>query len=83
MGQAMKEVSVTELRQNLQAFLARVERGHRLRVTSRGKVIAEITPPAADPERAAASRRRLLGSIVRYEKPTAPTFDPGEWDMNR
>lgn len=80
---AMKEVSVTELRQNLQAFLTSVSRGHRFRVTSRGKVIAEITPPQPDPDKSAAARQRLRASVVRYDDPTAPTFESGEWEMNR
>jgi antitoxin (DNA-binding transcriptional repressor) of toxin-antitoxin stability system len=79
----MKEVSVTELRRNLQAFLAKVSRGDRLRVTSRGRAVAEIGPPVAAPDNAAAARARLRGSIVRYDRPTAPTFAPEEWEMNR
>ena len=79
----MKEVSVTELRRNLQAFLAKVSRGDRFRVTSRGKTIAEIGPPVAEPDRVAAARARLRGSIVRYVDPTAPAFAPSDWEMNR
>lgn len=41
-GLAVKEVNVTALRQNLPNYLALVERGE----TVRGRVIAEITPPA-------------------------------------
>ena len=79
----MKEVSVTELRRNLQAFLAKVSRGGRLRVTSRGRAIAEIGPPMAEPDRVAEARARLRGSVVRYVDPTAPALAPGEWEMNR
>ena len=79
----MKEVSVTELRQNLQSFLAKVRRGHRLRVTSRGKAIAEIGPPGPDADRAADARNRLRGSVVRYDDPAAPAYAPEEWEMNR
>jgi prevent-host-death family protein len=79
----MREVSVTELRQNLQAFLAKVRRGHRLRVTSRGEAIAEIGPPAPDADRAANARSRLRGSVLRYDDPTAPAYAPEEWEMNR
>jgi antitoxin (DNA-binding transcriptional repressor) of toxin-antitoxin stability system len=79
----MKEVSVTELRRHLQAFLAKVSRGDRLRVTSRGRAIAEIGPPVAEPDRVAAARVRLRGSVIKYIDPTAPTFAPGEWEMNR
>jgi prevent-host-death family protein len=80
---AMEEVTVTELRQNLQAFLTKVSRGTRLRVTSRGRVIAEITPPSSAPEEAEAARARLRGSVLQYADPTAPAMEPGEWEMNR
>jgi antitoxin (DNA-binding transcriptional repressor) of toxin-antitoxin stability system len=79
----MKEVNVTELRQNLPAYLARVRRGERLKVTSRGKVIAELAPPPPSPDEVAAARARLRGSVRRYERPLEPVIEPGEWDMNR
>jgi prevent-host-death family protein len=40
----MKDVKVTVLRQKLPQYLARVRRGERLRVTSRGRPIAELAP---------------------------------------
>jgi prevent-host-death family protein len=79
----MKDVNVTELRQNLAGYLARVRRGERIRVTSRGKVIAELSPPAASPDRISAARARLRGSVRRYDRPLEPVFDPGEWEVNR
>jgi prevent-host-death family protein len=79
----MSDVKVTELRQNLPAYLARVRKGERLRVTSRGKVIAEIAPPKATDDEVKAARKRLRGSLVRYDRPTEPVFDPSEWDINR
>jgi len=79
----MKKVNVTELRQNLPAYLARVRRGERIKVTSRGTVIAEIAPPAPSPDKVAAARARLRGSVRRYERPLEPVIDPAEWDMNR
>jgi len=79
----MKDVKVTELRQNLPAYLARVRKGERLRVTSRGKVIAEIAPPAAADSDVQAARARLRGSVLRFDRPTEPVFDPDEWDVNR
>jgi prevent-host-death family protein len=78
-----KEVNVTELRQKLPEYLARVRGGERLRVTSRGRVIAEITPPAAPQDEAAAARARLKGSVLRYDHPLEPVLAPEEWDMNR
>jgi prevent-host-death family protein len=79
----MKEVNVTKLRQNLPAYLARVRRGERIKVTSRGAVIAELAPAAPSPDEAAAARARLRGSVRRYDRPLEPVIDPGEWDMNR
>lgn len=79
----MADVKVTELRQNLPAYLARVQRGERLRVTSRGRAIAEINPPTAAADKAQAARERLRGSVLHFERPTDPVFEPGEWEVNR
>jgi prevent-host-death family protein len=77
------EVKVTDLRQNLPAYLARVKRGERLLVTARGKVIAEIVAPASSVSEAQVARARLRGSVVRFDRPLDPVFDAEEWDMNR
>lgn len=79
----MKEVNVTELRQNLPEYLAQVRRGARIRVTSRGNVIAELAPPVPSPDSVAAARKRLRGSVLRYDLPLEPVLAAGEWDMNR
>jgi prevent-host-death family protein len=79
----MKEVNVTELRQGLPGYLARVRRGERIRVTSRGKVVAELTPPAPSPDQVAAARARLRGSVRRYTRPLEPVIESNEWEMNR
>lgn len=79
----MAEVKVTELRQNLPAYLARVRRGERLQITWRGKVIAEIVAPQASASESQAAWQRLRGSVARYDKPLEPVFDPAEWEMNR
>lgn len=79
----MKEVKVTELRQNLPAYLARVKKGERVRVTSRGKAIAEIVPPGPTKSESDAARARLRGSVLRFDRPTDPIIDPSEWEVNR
>jgi prevent-host-death family protein len=79
----MKEVKVTELRQNLPEYLAKVRRGERVRVTSRGKAIAEIAPPSTSKKDIDAARSRLRGSVVKYERPLEPVIEPGEWEINR
>lgn len=79
----MEEVKVTELRQNLPEYLAKVARGQRVRVTSRGRVIAELTPPSASRRDVEAARARLRGTVLKYDKPTEPVIEPGDWDANR
>lgn len=79
----MSDVKVTELRQNLPAYLARVQKGERLRVTSRGKVIAELSPPAPSKAESEKAWKRLRGTVLRFDRPTDPIFDPEEWDVNR
>ena len=79
----MDDVNVTELRRNLPAYLDKLRRGQRLKVTSRGCVIAEIVPPAADKGEADAARARLRGAVLRYDRPLEPVFDSAEREMNR
>jgi prevent-host-death family protein len=79
----MKPVKVTELRQNLPQYLARVRRGERIRVTSRGKTIAELAPPSATQAEIEAARKRLKGSLVKYERPFDPAADPADWEANK
>jgi prevent-host-death family protein len=79
----MDDINVTELRQNLPAYLDKVRRGQRIKVTSRGRVIAEIVPPTADKGETDAARARLRGSVLKYDRPLEPVFDSAEWEMNR
>ena len=78
----MPRVKVTELRQNLPAYLARVKRGEEIEVMVHGKVVARIVPQE---DRAEAARKRLaemrrngariVGDIMRLPKET--------WDAER
>lgn len=52
----MAKVNITELRQNLPAYLARVREGESVEVMVRGRVIARIVP---EEDRQAAARKRL------------------------
>ncbi len=79
----MADVNITELRQNLPTWLERARRGQRIRVTSRGKVIAEILPPAATGDESRTARALLKGSVRRYDRPLVPANDPAEWDVSR
>ena len=73
----MPKVNVTELRQNLPAYLAEVRKGGEIEVTVHGKVIARIVP---EQDRQAAARKRLkelrktavIGDII---SPSGETWD--------
>ena len=81
MGKATKtEVNVTELRQNLPAYLAEVGKGREIEVTSRGRVIARIVaggnPGQEARERLLAARKDgKVGDVV------SPTGE--KWDAER
>jgi prevent-host-death family protein len=65
----MIRVSVSDLRQNLPAYLKRVQAGEQLQITSRGRVIARIEPerdPAEDARQwlHAVRDRVSLGDVV-------------------
>ena len=76
----MSRVNVTELRQNLPAYLAEVRKGGEIEVTVHGKVIARIVP---EDDRQAAAQKFLkslrksavIGDIV------GPSGDA--WDAER
>lgn len=79
----MTDVNVTELRQNLPAWLEKAHKGQRIRVTSRGKVIAEILPPSATEDESLAARALLKGSVRRFDRPLAPANDAADWEASR
>jgi len=79
---AVPKVNVTELRQNLPSYLARVKRGEELEVMIHGKVVALIVP---EQDRREAARKwlaelrksgaRIIGDVM------APSGDT--WDAER
>ena len=78
MAKSLKSaVNVTELRQNLPAYLGEVRKGREIEVTSRGKIIARIVA-GGDPheearERLMAIRKRCtVGDVV---SPTGAKWD--------
>ncbi len=74
------EVNVTELRQNLPAYLAEVKKGREIEVTSRGRVIARIVA-GGDPQQEA--RERLLA--VRKHCTVGDVVSPtgAKWEAER
>ena len=76
----MSEVNITELRQNLPEYLAKVGKGKELKVTVHGKVIARIVP---EPDAKDSARRRL--AALRAKCKVGDVVNPaGErWDAER
>ena len=72
-----------ELGRNLPVYLGRAQRGEHFRVPSRGKVVAELPPPATPKATVAEARAQLRGSVRRYDRPLEPAIDPGEWEVTR
>jgi len=79
----MADVNVTDLRQSLPSYLERARRGERIRVTSRGEVIAEISAPKAAANEAVRLRKQLRGSVVHYELPTEPAHPQEDWSVSQ
>ena len=65
----MNEIGVRELKANLSAVLDRIDDGETIRVTRRGRPIAEIVPAGA---RRSDDRLRVLLADGRIAMPTRP-----------
>lgn len=76
----MAKVKVTELRQNLPAYLARVRAGEAVEVTVRGRVIARIVPEE-DRQAAAQKRLKALRKTARIGDIMSPSGEV--WDAER
>jgi len=65
----MREIGVRELKAHLSEVLREVERGGQMRVTVRGRVVADIVPPAREPWE---ERRRALVAEGRITPASQP-----------
>lgn len=76
----MRDVKVTDLRNNLPAYLAVVQGGEELRIVSRGKVVARIVPEKNEVE---AARERLMA--LRKTTRVGDVISPidVEWDATK
>lgn len=74
------KVKVTELRQNLPDYLARVRKGAEIEVTVHGKTIARLVPENAAAE-AARARLKALRAKARIGDVVSPSGDA--WDAER
>lgn len=73
----MSKISVTELRQNLPAYLAKVRGGKEIEVAVHGKVIARIVPEQ-DAAQTAKARLVALRKTVKIGDVMSPSGDL--WD---
>ena len=74
------KVKVTELRQNLPDYLARVRKGAEIEVTVHGKTIARLVPEHAAAE-AARARLKALRAKARIGDVVSPSGDA--WSAER
>lgn len=71
----MKEFNVRHVQHHLAALLEAVERGEKVRITRRGKVVAQLGPPEPEASElnwpdSAARMKRLAGLVAEGETPS-------------
>lgn len=76
----MSDVSITELRRNLPKYLAKVRDGQKVRITSHGKIVAEISQPRVAEDQN--QRAVLKSSVLRYDRPFDPAFEASDWNVH-
>jgi prevent-host-death family protein len=63
----MKNVSISEFRANLLKYLKQVQKGELINVTSKGKLMATLTPPVSQQVAARTKLNELTKSAVIYD----------------
>ena len=73
----MKNVSISEFRANLLQYLTRVQQGEQINVTSKGNLMATLTPPVSQQNAARAKLLKLAGTAVLHDvvSPTKENWD--------
>jgi prevent-host-death family protein len=73
----MKNVSISELRANLLKYLTLVQKGEQISVTSKGRLMATLTPPVSQQSAARKSLRALAETAVIHDviSPTGESWD--------
>ena len=74
---AMKNVSISELRSNLLKYLKLVQQGEAINVTSKGTVMATLTPPVSQKQAARIKLEKLSKTAV-VDDVVSPIAD--SWD---
>ena len=63
----MKNVSISEFRANLLKYLMRVKHGEQINVTSKGDLLATLSPPASQQNAARTKLRELANTAVLHD----------------
>ncbi|KAF3982095.1 MAG: type II toxin-antitoxin system prevent-host-death family antitoxin [Methylococcales symbiont of Hymedesmia sp. n. MRB-2018] len=63
----MKNVSITELRANLLKYLKIAQHGEQINVTSKGRLLATLTPPVAQQNFAKDKLKKLANTAVIHD----------------
>ncbi len=75
-------INISELRQNIQHFVARANAGERIGVKVRGKVVAELAPAMNAQEEAKRKLTELRKTAVIGDVITPEPFDWDDWEAN-
>jgi antitoxin (DNA-binding transcriptional repressor) of toxin-antitoxin stability system len=73
----MKNVSISEFRANLLKYLMLVQQGEQINVTSKGNLMATLTPPVSQQDAARTKLRKLAKTAVIHDV-ISPIED--KWD---
>lgn len=77
----MKEIAISEFKAKCLAILDEVQKTKQpIRVTRRGKAVAEVNPPSPDDDRSwmgSMKEMRILGDII------SPASDEDDWEALR
>jgi len=78
----MKEIAISEFKAKCLALIDQVEKTRQpIRITRRGKVVAEVGPPAPTEDRSwigsMKGKSKILGDII------SPANDPDDWEALR
>ncbi|HEY5709494.1 MAG TPA: type II toxin-antitoxin system prevent-host-death family antitoxin [Solirubrobacterales bacterium] len=65
----MREIGVRDLKANLSSVLRRVGNGERVRITRRGRHVADLLPPETDPAEAQMQKLIAEGKVTPPSKP--------------
>jgi prevent-host-death family protein len=79
----MEEIGVRDLKAHLSSVLRSVQRGEPVRVTSRGRPIAEIVPARSTSTERLLDELEAAGRITRATKPWPKELSPAEPQTGR